>query len=181
MAKFGKSSSKEMPALSTSSLPDIVFMLLFFFMVTTSMRETESKVSISLPKATQAAKLERKDLASYINIGKPVQALQAKYGTEPRIQLNDSFKSVTEIRDFIAQEVVRTSQNNDKKAAAAEKVQEMTQSTEASNAPTSTNSNMTVVLRVDKDTRMGIVSEVKHELRVCGALNIMYSTIKDKQ
>lgn len=176
MAKFGKSSSKEMPALSTSSLPDIVFMLLFFFMVTTSMRETESKVSINLPKATESVKLERKDLASYISIGKPVKALQAKYGTESRIQLNDSFKSVEEIRDFIAQEVVRTSHNNEKKEKADATAAEMA-GTENTATP-SANSNMTVVLRVDIDTRMGIVSEVKQELRRCGALSIMYSTIK---
>lgn len=176
MAKFGKNSSRGVSSFSTSSLSDIVFMLLFFFMVTTSMRETESKVTITLPKATESVKLERKDLASYISIGKPVKALQAKFGTDSRIQLNDSFKSVEEIRDFIAQEVVRTSNNKEKKESADAKAAEMA-GTENTATP-SANSNMTVVLRVDTDTRMGIVSEVKQELRRCGALNIMYSTIK---
>ena len=90
MSKFSKSDKKSMPSLTTSSLSDIVFMLLLFFMVTTSMRETENKVMVKLPEATEVAKLERKDLTSYINIGSPVRHLQAQYGNEPRIQLNDS-------------------------------------------------------------------------------------------
>ena len=104
MSKFGNDNKKSMPGLTTSSLSDIVFMLLFFFMVTTSMRETENKVMVQLPDATEIAKLDRKDLTSYINIGPPVRHLQAQYGTDARIQLNDSFKTTDEIRDFIAAE-----------------------------------------------------------------------------
>ena len=104
MAKFRKGGSKEVPAISTGSMPDIIFMLIFFFMVTTQMRETENKVVVKLPEASQSVKLERKDLASYINIGTPTRQYQAQYGTDARIQLNDSFKTVDDIRDFIAAE-----------------------------------------------------------------------------
>ena len=152
MAKFGKGSSKEMPAISTSSLPDIVFMLLFFFMVTTSMRETENKVMIALPEATEVVKLERKDLASYINIGTPIQALQSQYGTDARLQLNDSFKNTDDIRDFVAAERDAMSEAD--------------------------RSFMTVVIRCDQNTHMGIVSDVKQELRRCSALKIMYCARK---
>ena len=69
MSKFKKGGKKEMPAITSSSLSDIVFMLLFFFMVTTQMRETENKVSVKVPEASEVVKLERKDLNSYINIG----------------------------------------------------------------------------------------------------------------
>ena len=73
MAKFGgKGDKKSVPGLTTASMSDIVFMLLFFFMVTTSMRETENKVMVNLPEASEVAKLERKDLTSYINIGSPI-------------------------------------------------------------------------------------------------------------
>ena len=137
-----------MPAISTSSLPDIVFMLLFFFMVTTSMRETENKVNIKLPEASEVIKLERKDLASYINIGSPILALQSQYGTESRIQLNDSFKNTDDIRDFVAAERDAMSEVD--------------------------RQYMTVVIRCDSDVRMGIVSDVKQELRRCSALKIMY-------
>ena len=77
MSKFKKDGKKEMPAITSSSLSDIVFMLLFFFMVTTQMRETENKVSVNVPEASEVVKLERKDLNSYINIGTPIRALQA--------------------------------------------------------------------------------------------------------
>ena len=152
MSKFKKEGKKEMPAITSSSLSDIVFMLLFFFMVTTQMRETENKVSVKVPEASEVVKLERKDLNSYINIGTPIRALQAQFGTEPRIQLNDSFKTTTDIRDFIAAERESKSESD--------------------------RQFMTVSIRADQDVRMGIVSDVKQELRRCSALKIMYSARK---
>ena len=104
MSKFRKEEKKETPGIASGSLSDIVFMLLFFFMVTTQLRSTEDKVIVKLPEASEVVKLERKDLASYINVGPPTRNLQSKYGTDARIQLNDSFKTVTDIRDFIAAE-----------------------------------------------------------------------------
>ncbi len=153
MSKFGSSSNKkEVPQASSNSLSDIVFMLLFFFMVTTQMRETENKVLVKLPEASEVAKLERKDLSANINIGMPVRHLQAMYGTDARIQLNDSFKTTADIRDFIAAERDAMSEAD--------------------------RSFMTVNLRVDEDVRMGIVSDVKQELRRCSALKIMYAARK---
>ena len=151
MSKFGKD-KKSMPGLTTSSLSDIVFMLLFFFMVTTSMRETENKVVVKLPEATEIAKLERKDLTSYINVGPPIRSLQAQYGTDARIQLNDSFKTVDEIRDFIAAE----------RDAMSEADRQF----------------MTVTIKADENVRMGIITDVKQELRRCSALKIMYAARK---
>ncbi len=105
MSKFGgNNSKKEVPAVTSSSLSDIVFMLLFFFMVTTQLRETENKVIVKLPEASEVVKLDRKDLSSYINIGTPTRNYQAQYGTDARIQLNDSFMNIDDIRDFIAAE-----------------------------------------------------------------------------
>ena len=141
-----------MASYSSSSLSDSVFMLLFFVMVTTSMRETENKVRIKLPEASEVVKLERKDLASYINIGTPIQTMQAQYGTDARIQLNDSFKTTDDIRDFVAAE----------RDAMSEVDRQF----------------MTVVLRCDENVRMGIVSDVKQELRRCSALKIMYCARK---
>ena len=78
MAKFKKKEKRTVPQPPSGSLSDIVFMLLFFFMVTTTMRETENKVNIMLPEASEIVKLERKDLTSYINIGTPVRHLQGQ-------------------------------------------------------------------------------------------------------
>ena len=152
MSKFGGNSKKEVPQPSSGSLSDIVFMLLFFFMVTTQMRETENKVVVKLPEASQSVKLERKDLASYINIGTPTRQYQAQYGTDARIQLNDSFKTVDDIRDFIAAE----------REAMSEAHRQL----------------MTVSIKADQDVRMGIITDVKQELRRCSALKIMYAANK---
>ena len=88
---------KEVPAISTASLPDVIFMILFFFMVSTTMRDQEVLVRYKLPAATEVQKLEKKSLVSFINIGVPVTHMQAKFGTAPRIQLNDSFKTAKDI------------------------------------------------------------------------------------
>ena len=152
MSMFKKGEKKEMPGIASGSLSDIVFMLLFFFMVTTQMRETENKVVVKIPSASESVKLERKDLSSYINIGTPIRSLQAQYGTDARIQLNDSFKTVDDIRDFVAAE-------RDSKSEADR-------------------SFMTICIRADQDVRMGIITDVKQELRRCSALKIMYSARK---
>lgn len=149
MSKFRKSGSRSLPAISTASLPDIVFMLLFFFMTVTVLREVELKINVNLPEATEGKKLEKKSLASFIYIGTPVQQLQATFGLEPKIQLNDTFREVADIQDFIAQE--RESLDEADKA------------------------KMLVALKVDRDTKMGVVTDVKQALRVANALKIMYA------
>lgn len=149
MAKFARKGKGGMPAINTSSLPDVIFMLLFFFMVTTTMRETEVLVKVKLPEASEVVKLERKDLAAYINIGEPVVSKQAEFGSDARIQLNDSFKSVEDIRDFIAAERESKSESD--------------------------RQFMTVAIKADENVRMGIVTDVKQELRRCSALKVMYS------
>ena len=150
MAKFSRGGKKEMPGISSGSLSDIVFMLLFFFMVTTQLRSTEDLVMVKLPEASEVIKLERKDLASYINVGPPVRNMQAKFGTEARIQLNASFKSVNDIRDFIAAERDAMSEGD--------------------------RQFMTTVIKADQDVRMGIITDIKQELRRCSALKIMYQS-----
>ena len=149
MSKFGGSNSKkDVPGISSGSLSDIVFMLLFFFMVTTQLRETENKVIVKLPEASEVAKLERKDLTSYIYVGSPIPSKQAQYGTDSRIQLNDSYKTINEIRDFVAAER-ESLQEGDKE-------------------------QMTIAIKADENVRMGIITDIKQELRRCSALKIMY-------
>ena len=152
MAKFKKQGSNATPAISTASLPDIVFMLLFFFMVTTHMREQTLNVMYMLPKATAIKKLEKKSLVSTIEVGPPIKPLQAIWGTAPRIQLNDQFATVNDIKAFISSERSQMS--------------ELDQYL------------MTVSLKVDKNTKMGLVTQIKQALRKSNALKINYSTLK---
>ncbi|KAB2859171.1 MAG: hypothetical protein KFKLKKLM_00098 [Flavobacteriales bacterium] len=150
MSKFRKKGSKGQPAISTAALPDIVFMLLFFFMVTTTMRETTLKVQVVTPRATEVEKMEKKSLVSYIYIGEPIKSLQGAFGTAPRIQLNDVFATKEDLFQFVEME-------KDKRDEAERNM-------------------ITWSLKVDQDTKMGIVTEVKQEMRKVNALKINYSS-----
>jgi biopolymer transport protein ExbD len=158
MAKFKRRKGKSLQRINTASLPDIVFMLLFFFMVSTTMRETEVQVRVRVPEATEVKKLEKKSLVSYIYIGRPVSRLVDIYGTEPVIQLND--KLVNEegipyesVQDFVLFE--------------REKLPEVEKN------------RMTMSLRIDRDIPMGKVDDVKQALRRAKALIINYSARKE--
>lgn len=150
MSKFKKSKNDGVPELNMSSLSDIVFMFLFFFMSVTTMKEVDLKVVVDVPHATELTKLEKKSLVTYIYIGQPNQHNRARMGSETRIQLNDRFAEVDEIQDYIAQE----------KGGMKEEDQPF----------------MTVSLKIDKETQMGIVNDVKQALRKAYALKINYSS-----
>ncbi len=152
MSKFRKDDGKELPPISTASLPDIVFMLLFFFMVSTTMREVTVNVTQKLPEATELSKLEKKSLVSYIYIGEPKPQFQKVFGKAPRIQLNDQFSNVGDIPDYITAE---------------------REAREEAERP-----SMVTSLKVDVNTKMGLVTDVKQELRKAAALNINYSARK---
>lgn len=152
MAVMKKKGNKDLPPISTASLPDVIFMILFFFMVSTTMRDQELLVRYKLPDATEVQKLEKKSLVSYIHVGVPTLAMQAKFGTAPKIQLNDSYKTTKDILDFVAGE--------------RDKLSEVDRS------------QMTICLKADGNTKMGIVADVKQELRRANALKISYASSK---
>jgi biopolymer transport protein ExbD len=149
MSKFKKKKSGDLPAISTASLPDIVFMLLFFFMVATVMRDSTLMVKNTLP-ADQVQKLDKKDRVMYIYAGKPSQRYQEKFGTQPKIQLNDKFATVQDVGAFVLAE----------RAAKRQELQNV----------------LTTSLKVDGDTKMGLISDIKQELRKVNALKINYTT-----
>jgi biopolymer transport protein ExbD len=150
MAKFNKKKDGDLPAVSTASLPDIVFMLLFFFMTVTTMKDSSIMVENTLPNASEIKKLEKKDRVIYIYVGKPTREYQKMFGTEPKIQLNDKFANVSEVGDYILEE-------------RAQKPQEL-------------QNVLTTALKVDKDANMGLISDIKQELRKVNALKVNYTT-----
>ena len=152
MARIRRAEKREMPALNTSSLPDIIFMLLFFFMSVTSMKEVTYKVRIQSPQATELTKLEKKSLVRYIYIGTPTEEFRKMYGAETRIQLDDAFAEVSEIENYIVNE----------RSAMAEQDQGL----------------MTVSIKADKDTKMGIIADIKQALRRAYALKINYAAVQ---
>lgn len=149
MSKFKKKGKKGAPAITTASLPDIVFMLLFFFMVVTKMRDSEVMVKIQVPNASELQKLEKKSLVTHIYIGSPVEKYIPNFGSAPRIQLNDQFAEATQIPLFIANEKTKVVRAKDR-------------------------DKMTCAMRVDKGVKMGIVTDVKTELRKIDFRKVSY-------
>jgi len=152
MSKVAKKRGKTNPEVSTASLPDIIFMLLFFFMVVTVLRDSELKVSVNTPFATELIKLEEKSLVNYIYIGRPLKKYQSLYGTKPRMQLGDKFADIGEIPLFLEKHKVKV--------------------------PEAKRPMITSSLRVDGDVTMGIVQDVKTQLRKSGQLKVNYSAKK---
>lgn len=148
MAHFKKKSAKTSQEIPMASMPDIIFILLIFFMVTTVMRTTTLKVKIDFAKAKNIEKIEQKRLISYIFIG-PEKMPNGSLGPT-EIQINDS---IIQDKGSIRQIMY-------------DKLQEQPK--------------LIVSLRVDKTTEMGIVTDVKQELRKAGTLRINYSTKKKK-
>jgi len=150
MSKFAKKKDSGLPAVNTASLPDIVFMLLFFFMTVTVMKDSTVKVENTLPNATETKKLEKKDRVIYIYVGAPTPEYSGKYGKEARIQLNDKFSVPSDVGNYILEERAKKSQD----------LQNV----------------LTIALKVDKDANMGLISDIKQELRKVNALKVNYTT-----
>lgn len=149
MAKFTKNKGGSLPAINTASLPDIVFMLLFFFMVVTVLRDDNLLVQNTLPKADQVEKLQ-KDRSVYIYAGKPSQRYQDKYGTEPKIQIGDKYTDISNLKFALTE--------------AREKLIPELQD------------YVMVALKVDEETNTGMVSDIKQELRELNMLKLIYIT-----
>lgn len=149
MSKFNKKRGKADPEVSTASLPDIIFMLLFFFMVVTVLRDSDKKVDVITPNASELTKLTKKSLVNYIYVGRPKDAFKTTYGTKPRIQLGDKIADMSDIPLFLEKHKAKLGENE--------------------------RDQITSSLRIDGTVTMGIVSDVKLALRKANQLKINYS------
>ena len=149
--------SHEMPGLNTASLPDLIFSVLFFFMIVTHMRKETLKVQYRVPQGTELTRLTKKSAVSYIHIGRPTNA---HYPAKALIfdgscsQLNDKYVTPREIIDYISAG----------KSSLSPEDQQL----------------MTVSIKADKATKMSVINEVKQALRQAKALKINYSAIETK-
>ena len=153
MSKFVKKRGKSTPAISTASLPDIIFMLLFFFMVVTVLRDASIMVAVNIPEATELTKLEQKSLVNYLYIGKPLERYREQYGSAPRLQLGDKFATIADIPLFLEQHKIKI--------------------------PEVQRPRIISSLRVDGDVTMGIVQDIKTQLRKSGQLKVNYSASQE--
>ncbi|MDC6361529.1 MULTISPECIES: ExbD/TolR family protein [Flavobacteriaceae] len=147
-----RNSKKAQPAISTAALPDIVFILLFFFMTVTTIKSETLLVDNNLPQANQVKKLEKKDRVIEIYVGRPNQDLAKVLGSEPRIQLNNKIAHINEVGPYVLQELAQK--------------------------PDAIRNLVTVSLKIDKEVNVGVVSDIKEELRKVNLLKVNYTVFQ---
>ena len=148
---FFRRREREVPGLNTAALPDLIFTVLFFFMIVTHMRQSDLKVQYQVPKGTELSQLVGKATAQYVYIGPPSKELQSKLGKETIIQLNNQIVTVSELRDQLIKVRQKMSDEDQER--------------------------MVVSIRADRKTNLGIIADVKQALREAGALRVNYSAI----
>ena len=144
------------PELNMASLPDLIFTVLFFFMIVTHMRDVDLKVRYDVPQGTEIQKIGHKAAVVNIYIGRPVSAdgPSAASLSDFRLQLNNELATIDDIRDFIDRE--RNSMSAEDQA------------------------RMTISLKADRDVPMGIIADVKRALQQSYALKISYAATERK-
>lgn len=167
---------REVPILNTASLPDLIFTVLFFFMIVTHMRTTTSKVQYALPQGTELKRLVKKSAVTYIYIGRdmPKNTRETSTLASPntssavspntssaslmdvsayKVQLNNRVGSIDEVASFVANEKKRMNPDDQVK--------------------------MTVSIKADRSTPMYVINAVKRAVRAGGATRINYSAERE--
>ena len=147
--------SHDIPELNTASLPDLIFTILFFFMLVTHMRKVAVKVKYQVPQGTELTKLVKKTTITYLYIGKPMSETGQLASESLCIQMNDKLVDVAEIKSYLVKERA-TMAAEDKK-------------------------QMSVSIRADKETPMGRIIDIKQSLREANVLNVNYAATKKKK
>jgi biopolymer transport protein ExbD len=138
------------PELNMASLPDLIFTVLFFFMIVTHMRDVEKHVQYTVPSGTEVEKDAHKSAIVHIFIGKPIDGSSDNY----QIQLNNEIATVQDIARFIE--------------------------SERRQMATEDNERMTISIKADRDVPMAVINDVKQALRQSYALNISYAATEIK-
>lgn len=146
---FFRRTRREVPQLNTAALPDLIFTVLFFFITVTHMRQVTLKVKYRVPEGTELTRLVKKSAVTYIYIGKPTDEMSRVVGGGTRVQVNDKYADMDAVTDYVAGERSRMSPED----AQA----------------------MSVSVKADRDTEMGVISDVRQALRRAGALRVNYS------
>lgn len=159
---------REVPMLNTASLPDLIFTVLFFFMIVTHMRTTTSKVKYALPQGTELKRLVKKSAVTYIYIGRdmPKTTRETSSAASPntssassmdvsayKVQLNNRVGTIGEVASFVANEKKRMNPDDQVK--------------------------MTVSIKADRSTPMYVINAVKRAVRAGGATRINYSAERE--
>ena len=150
MASFKTNRGSKLPAISTASLPDIVFILLFFFMTVVTINDQPVMVQNTLPNATESEKLTKKDNTIEVFIGTPKGAQVALLGKAPRIQLGKTFVAMDQVASSALEELY--------------------------SMPEHLRNSAVVSIKADTGIKMGIILDLKEQLRSVNLLKINYTT-----
>lgn len=147
---------RKVPGLNTASLPDLIFTVLFFFMIVTHMREVQLKVKFQVPQGTKLEKLTKKSVVSYLYVGQPLKGGAADGDTGgSQIQINDKIASLGEVSDYLTAERQSMSGDDAKR--------------------------MMVSIKADRNTRMNVIHDIKQTLRSAHVLKVNYSAERKKK
>ena len=150
MSRFKRQRERRVPGLNLASMPDLIFTVLFFFMIVTHMRDVEKKVVYEVPAGTEVEKTEHKSAVVHIYIGKPLDGSSDAYC----IQLNNQLMTVGDIRQFIETERRHMSAEDQER--------------------------LTVSIEADRDVPMSVINDVKQALRHSYALNVSYAATEKR-
>lgn len=149
MSRFRKTEARKVPALNTAALPDLIFTLLFFFMIVTHMRPVPIMTQFQVPTASELQSLKEKSLVIYIMVG---HQEQINKNALPPIQLNSFFTSLEEMPGNL------------------EEIK--------SEVDPAERDKMVVMLKIDKETPMGVVNDIRSLLREANLLTVYYAAEK---
>ncbi len=152
MSSFKTDRGSKLPAISTASLPDIVFILLFFFMTVVTINDQQVLVENALPYATEAERVMKKDNNIEIFIGTPKGAQVALLGKTPRIQLGETFVDMDQVASSALKELY--------------------------SMPEHLRNSAVISIKADNTIKMGIILDLKEELRGINLLKINYTTVQ---
>lgn len=144
----------EIPALNTASLPDLIFSILFFFMLVVHMRKATVHVKYQVPAATELSRLYNNSSVQYIYIGFPLNRLGQVEGRKMAIQLNDSITTIPEIKRYLLQ------------LSAA--------------LPPEQRRQLSVSIKADRHADMGTVMDLKQALREANVLNVSFTAVRSR-
>ena len=143
---------RKLPDLNTAALPDLIFTVLFFFMIVTHMRNVPVKVTTKVPQGTQLAKLVKNSSTIYVFVGKALPGMNSAYKDSVVVQVNDKIVTIPDMVDYLAAEREKMSPEEQEQ--------------------------LTVSVKIDRNVPMGIVTDVKMALRKAGTLKVHYAASK---
>lgn len=142
---------REVPELNTSSLPDLIFTVLFFFMIVTHMQTNAVRVRYDVPQGTHLSRQQSRQCVTYIYVGTPIE----RPGAQPQIQLGDRMVDASQLSALVAAERSRMTP--------AEQLRHL------------------VVIKADRHIPMSLLRQVKDALRSAHATRVIYTANDKKR